>query len=215
MKKTLFLICLMFLGSNAFALDCDSASQCTIIGKKLIDQKEYKSAIECFDSAIVMDENDEFAYAFRAKAKYFLKDYEGAVSDAEKSLELRKTSYAYNAIANVKLINGDFQGAIEDLTNAVELNPKYMQCYEMRARANVKLENYVDALKDAGMAMKLDSEFSQNYEVKAMAEMGLKDYQSASRDFSIASKMYKAEGNRKAHRITKKLAKKCERKIKW
>ena len=36
MKKTLFLICLMFLGSNAFAFDCDSASQCTIIGKKLI-----------------------------------------------------------------------------------------------------------------------------------------------------------------------------------
>lgn len=214
MKKILLLICLMFLGLKAFAFDCDSASQCTIIGKKLIDQKEYNSAIECFDSAIAMDENDEFAYAFRAKVKYYLKDYEGAISDAEKSLELRKTSYAYNARANVKLIKGDFQGAIEDLTNAVELNPKYMQCYEMRARANVKLENYVEALEDAGKAIKLDKEFPQNYEVKARAEMGLKDYKSASRDFSIASKMYKAEGNRKDYKNTKKLAKKCVRKNK-
>ena len=81
MKKILFLICLMLIGANSYAADCESSSQCVIIGKKLIDQKEYKSAIECFDSAISMDEDDEFAYAFRARAKYYIKDYEGAVCD--------------------------------------------------------------------------------------------------------------------------------------
>ncbi len=214
MKKILFLICLIIFGSSAFALDCDSASQCTIIGKKLIDQKEYKGAIECFDGAIAMDENDEFAYAFRARAKYYLKDYEGAVADAEKSLELRKTSIAYNARASVRYINGDLQGAIEDLTSAVELNPNYMECYEMRARANVKLENYVEALNDAGKAMKLNQKYTRCYDVKARAEMGLKDYRSANRDFLVASKMYKTDGDRKSYRVMKKLAEKCERKIK-
>ena len=214
MKKVLFLIFILFMGTNVFAFDCDSASQCTILGKKLIDQKEYKSALECFDNAISMDEDDEFAYAFRARAKFYLKDYEGAVSDAEKSLEIRKNSIAYNARANVKFINGDYQGAIDDLTSAVELNPKYMQCYEMRAFANVKLGNYVEALEDAGKSIKLNHEYSKNYEVKARAEMGLKDYRSASRDFLIASRMYKEDGDRKNSRNMQNLAKTCKRKIK-
>lgn len=215
MKKILFLICLMLIGANSYAADCESSSQCVIIGKKLIDQKEYKSAIECFDSAISMDEDDEFAYAFRARAKYYIKDYEGAVCDAEKSLEFRKTSLAYNARASVKFVNGDVQGAIDDLTNAVELNPNYMQCYEMRARANIELENYVEALEDAGKAIKLEPKYSENYEVKARAEMGLKDYRSASRDFLIASRMYKVNGNRKSSRKMQNLAKYCKRKVKW
>lgn len=214
MKKILFLICVLCIGSNVFALDCESASQCVIIGKKLIDQKEYKSAIECFDNAISMDENDEFAYAFRARAKYFIKDFDGATQDAEKSLEFRKTSIAYNARANVKFASGDIQGAIDDLTNAVELNPNYMLCYMLRAKANNGLQNYVEALEDACKAIKLDGNYSENYEVKADAENGLKDYRSAERDYLTASKMYKLDGNRKSAKRTEKLAKNCKRKIK-
>lgn len=215
MKKILFLIGVMLLGSNAFAMDCDSASQCVIIGKKLIDQKEYSSAIDCFNSAISMDEDDEFAYAFRANAKYYLKDYEGALSDAEKSLTFRKTAVAYNSRANIKLINGDINGAIEDLTNAIELNPKYVQCYVARAKANNSIQNYVEALEDACKAIKLDKKYAESYEMKAEAEKGLKDYRSAERDYLIAIDMYKLDGDRKNANRVKKIAQKCKRKIKW
>ena len=215
MKRFLILFTALILSSaQVFAVECKSATECSLIGQKLIKQKEYKNAIECFNTAISMDEEEYFAYAFRAKAYFYLKDYEKVKTNADKSIEIHPNSVAYGIRGSYNLLKGNYRNAIDDTTSALELNSKYMKCYEVRARAKVGIEDYIGALKDAGQAIKLNDKYAKSYEVRAMAQMGLKDYISAKDDFEKAAELFKENGDKKNYKNSKKLAKVCQERIK-
>ena len=215
MKKFLILLTALILASTqVFALECKSASECSLIGQNLIKQKEYKDAIECFNTAISMDKEEYFAYAFMAKAYFYLKEYNKAIENANKSIEIYPNSVAYGIRGSLELLQGKYRETIEDTTLALDLNSNYMKCYEVRARAKVGIEDYVGALKDAGHAIKLNDKYAKNYEVRAMAQMGLKDYISAREDFEKAAEIFKENGDKKNYKHSKKWAKICQERIK-
>ena len=69
-------------------------------------------------------------YFNRAVAKYNLLDYEGAIADYTKAIELNP-NYAevfFNR-GMCKAFLQDFRGAIADCTKAIELNPNYAEAY--------------------------------------------------------------------------------------
>lgn len=215
MKKLLILFVVFFLTINVVqAIECDTSTQCAFLGKQLVGQKEYKSAIEFFDRAIIFDEEDYFSYAYRAKSYYYLKDYINAGKDIEKSLSIKPNSVAYGLKATLYLREGKYHEAIENATNAIELNPQYMKCYEVRGRAKANLEDYFDALKDATKAISLKDDYAKSYEVMGMAHVGLKDYPSAISDYEKAAELFKASGDRKNYKKMKKYAKFCRKRIK-
>ncbi|MBR2525512.1 hypothetical protein IKE67_03500 [bacterium] len=210
----LTLLTIFFASCNVLAHECNSSTECAIMGKKLIEQKEYKNAIECFTKAIEMDENEYFSYAFRAKANYYLKNYEQTIKDADKSIEINPNSVAYGIKSSVNLLKGNYNDAINNSTKALELNPQYMKCYEVRARAELATENYVDALKDSTKAINLRNDYAKSYEVRAKAYAGIKDYISATQDCEKAAALFKNNHDRKNARQMKKLAKCYKGKIK-
>ncbi len=214
MKKLFILIVFMFITVlDANALECDTSTQCALLGKQLLGQKEYKNAIECFDRAISLDEKDFFAYAYRAKAYYYLGDYNSANKDIEKSLEIKPNSVAYGLKSSLFLKEGKYREAIDSSSNAIELNPDYMKCYEVRGRAKAGLEDYFGALKDATKAIKLRSNYAKSYEVMAMAHIGLRDYPSAVADYEKAAELFKEQGDRKNYKKMKKFMKHCRKRI--
>ncbi len=215
MKNFLILILfLFFVQCPIFAIECDSSAQCALIGKQLLEQKDYKNSIECFDKAISFDSNDYFSYSYRAKAYYYLKNFEKTKKDIDKSLSIRPNSVAFGLKATLKLAQGDSREAIKNATDAIELNPQYMKCYEVRARAKVCIEDYIGALKDIAQAIKICDYYAKNYEVRAMAYMGLKDYRTATEDYEKAAELFKADGDRKNYKRMKQLAKSCRKRIK-
>lgn len=215
MKKFLILFFIILLTTaNAFAEECNSATQCAITGKQLLDIKDYNAAIECFNRAIMFDENEYFSYAYRAKTYYYLKDYIQAEKDAEKSLSIKPNSTAFGMRATLRLMEGNYRDAIDNATDAIALNPEYMKCYEVRARAKVGVEEYFEALKDISKAIKLCDYYPKNYEVQAMAYMGLKDYRTAFVNFEKAAELFKANGDRKNYIKMKKSARNCRKRIK-
>ena len=214
MKRLFILFVLMFMFVlDVNALECDTSTQCALLGKQLLNQKEYKNAIECFDRAISFDEKDFFAHAYRAKAYYYLGDYGNAKKDIEKSLEIKPNSVAYGLKSSLYLKEGKYRETIESSTKAIELNPEYMKCYEVRGRAKVGLEDYFGALKDAAKAVKLRNNYAKSYEVMGMAHIGLRDYPSAVADYEKAAVLFKEQGDRKNYKKMKKIMKLCRKRI--
>lgn len=209
----IFFILLMAI-SPTFAIDCKSSTECVLIGQNLITQKEYDMAIECFDTAISMAEDDYMAYAYRAKANFYLGNYSLMIDDTTKSIEIYKNSSAYGLRGSAKLAMGDNAGAIEDTTKALILNPNYMKCYEVRARAEVNTEDFLQALKDASKAIKLRDNYAKSYEVLAYAQMGIKDYPSALESFKKSVELFKNDRDRKNYKLVKKQMKLCKKTIK-
>ncbi len=215
MKKfILSVLILILLPCLSFAQECQSSTECAIIGKKLIQQKDYQNAIECFNKAIEMDENEYFSYAYRAKANYYLKNYEQTLEDADRSISIKPNSVAFGIKSSVNLLKGDYRNAVENASKALELNPNYMKCYEVRARAEYLLGDYISALKDSSRAIKLRDNYAKSYEVRAMAYAELKDYKSAISDTEKAADLFKKNRDRKSYKEMKKLAKIYKGKIK-
>ena len=215
MKKFLILILFAIIAQyQVIAAECDSSTQCAFMGKQLLEQKEYKNAIECFDRAILMDKNDYFSYSYRAKSYYYLKNYEQTKKDIDKSLSIKPNSVAFGLKATLKLSEGNNQEAIKNATDAIDLNPQYMKCYEVRARAKIGQEDYIGALKDITQAIKLCDYYAKNYEVRAMSYMGLKDYRTAMEDYEKAAELFKSNGDRSNYKRMKQLAKSCRKRIK-
>ena len=213
MKKLFLIICILIFSTSAQAVECYSAYECTVFGELYIREKDYKDAVECFDKAISFYDKCFIAYAFRAKANFYLKEYHKTFNDASKSIEILPNPVGYGLIASAKLALGDEKGAIEDTTKALELDSRYMKCYEVRARAKVKLKDYNGALEDIQKALALRPNYAKSYEVKARAEQGLKDYRSAKRDFEVAEGFFKLQEDTVNEKKMQRLVRYCKRRI--
>ena len=65
--------------------------------------------------------------------KYDKKDYQGAIADFDKAIEINpKYADAYNNRGNAKNQLKQYQEAIADYNKAIELNPKNVQAYNNR-----------------------------------------------------------------------------------
>jgi len=218
MKKNILLtrIFLLFLASFYFsfqkaeAIDCISASQCTIVGEMLIKQNEFSEAVICLTKSLMMDKEGYVALAYRAKAKVYMKDYDGAFEDISKSLAIFESSLAYGVRARAKLAMNDIQGSIEDSTKAIELNPNSSEFYDLRAIARLKADDYIEALKDSSIAVKNNYKRPENYITRAKAYIGLKDYQSALLDIDIAIKLSEDNKDKNLLKEAEHLKKSCK-----
>ena len=99
---------------------------------------------------------DYSAYINRGIAKFNLLDFNGAIADYIKSIELNPShapTYYNRGIAKVNL--GEFYDAILDFNKAIELNPNHAQAYLNRGIAKVNLEDFIGACKDGLKAEEL------------------------------------------------------------
>ena len=78
-------------------------------------------------------------YINESQLKYNVKDYQGALSDLNKSIKLNPNFYiSYYNRGNVKLKLRDFQGSINDCNKAIEIIPNFVLAYWT---CNKKLDN--------------------------------------------------------------------------
>lgn len=91
----------------------------------LISQKSYslkiaKEAIKALDKSIELDDRNSYIFDRRACIKSEIEDYDGAIFDYEKSLELVPLEkYNYEAIANLYIKKGQKERAYQYLDGAI------------------------------------------------------------------------------------------------
>jgi tetratricopeptide (TPR) repeat protein len=107
----------------------------------------------------------------RGVAKRRKGDYDGAIADCSKAIELDpKYAFAYNSRGAAKDHKGDYDGAIADFSKAIEFDPKYANAYNNRGDAEDHKGDYDGAIADYGKAIELDPKFAIAYYNRGIAK---------------------------------------------
>ena len=112
------------------------------------------------------------------KQKYNKKDYQGAIADLNKAIELNpKDARAYYNRGVVKDELKQYKEAIADYTEAIKLNPKYSYAYNNRGVVKGKLKQHKEAIADFDKDIELNPEYAQAYYNRGLAyrELGQKE----------------------------------------
>ena len=120
-----------------------------------------------------------YEYFFnRAQDKLELADYEEAIIDYNKALELlpKEICLVFSMRGNAKRNLGDFEGAISDQNKALDFDPLYSDGYFNRGIAKFKKGDFDGAIRDYSQVLKInpkdsDSFFNRANVRKEMGEM--------------------------------------------
>jgi len=151
--------------------------------KKLLERKnETKKELNIIKGA--------YHYLNESLLKYNVKDYQGALSDLNKSIELNPNFFMfYYNRANVKLKLKDFKGSINDCNKTIESIPNFVLAYNIRGLAKNGIKDFKGAINDFDKAIKIDNNFASAYGGRGIVKSSLKDIEGAISDFDKAIKI--------------------------
>jgi len=126
-------------------------------------------------------------YYYTSESKFKLKDYDGALSDLSKALEIKPNfAQAYNARGMIHSVLNDNKSAIIDYTKAIELNDKDEDSYNSRGVAKFELKDYDGAIGDYNKTIEINALSAYAYYNRGNSKAALKEYESALADYSKA-----------------------------
>ncbi|MEN0003206.1 MAG: tetratricopeptide repeat protein [Bacteroidota bacterium] len=130
------------------------AVQSYLKGRQLIKESgketEAKAALS---RAIEKFERHALAYERRGHVNFLLKNYEDAMYDFSKCIDINpRNEDAYLGRAFVHIFNKNFEQAIPDLGHTIKqsipLQPIYWKARRVKAECHIKLEQWADAVKE-------------------------------------------------------------------
>ena len=101
-------------------------------------------------------------YFLRGIAKHHLKQFEGAILDFTKTLELESSNgdaYYWRSLSKAELKNN--KGAIEDCDSAIKLKPQDAKYYLQRGKLRVLSKKHIDACNDFSIYKALGGDLTQ------------------------------------------------------
>ena len=126
---------------------------------------KFKDAIEKINQSLELKSDWEIPFFYRAVAHQALENFDEAILDYTKSIELNpKMTDAYYNRAKILLSrkdieNPDISRAVRDLEKSLELDPNFVDALYASAAAEKKLENYDMALKYLDRVLELSPDF--------------------------------------------------------
>ena len=91
--------------------------------------KEWNNSLLFWDTVIGKDPSNSLAWRNRGSAKANKKDYQGALADFRKSIELNPDDpVAFYDEGLIKIDNGDYNGGLEDFNTVLKIQPLYTKC---------------------------------------------------------------------------------------
>ena len=144
------------------------------------------------------DKNDlntkarDYEYFFnRAQDKFELTDYEEAILDYNKALELSPTQIClvYSMRGNAKRNLGDFDGAISDQNRALDFDPLYADGYFNRGIAKYKMGDFAGAIEDYTQIIKINPKDSDAFFNRANIKKEIGDMRGACKDWKKGAEL--------------------------
>ena len=138
-----------------------------------------ESAIKNINKSLELKKDWEIPYFYRGVANQALENYDEAMLDYTKALQLNdKMTDAYYNRARIILTrkdieNPDISKAVKDLEHALELDDKFVDALYAMAAAQKKLENYHSALEYLEKLLQIEPEAVH---AKALKKLILQKY---------------------------------------
>lgn len=202
---------LMFIGkdykqaldvlANAIDIKPKYVEAIVLKGDVRFAQKDYNYAIKELNEAISLMKSDALdynAYKTRAKAKFEVEDYKGAVSDWSVYLDgVPGEEDALISRAAARINSNDNTNAIVDLDEAIKKNPKNPVSYNYRGMAKAGNKQLVEGLKDVDYSIKLKFDYAAAYVNRAAIKFASRDKRGACEDLNKADTL----GDKMAYKL--------------
>ena len=159
-------------------------------GNREIMQGHYVDAIKKLNVAIGAKKDGFEAYFLRGIAKFSLGDYQGAVNDFSKTLEIHNLytrAYFYRGICRDRLY--DYAHALSDYNKALEIDPFNPEVFMARGDTRIHLHDFKSAVSDYTDALNLDSKKAGAYLNRGVARHFLNQDSAAIQDMNKAIKL--------------------------
>jgi tetratricopeptide (TPR) repeat protein len=126
-------------------------------------------------------------YFKRGNSKIDLEDYQGAIADFTKAIEINPNYIdAYTGRGYAKDNLKDHLGAVANYTKAIKINPNNSKAYTGRGVSKAKLEDHQGAIADYTKAIEINPNSSATYYNRGYSKGSLEDYQGAIADYTKA-----------------------------
>ncbi len=141
-----------------------------------IQDGKYTNALENINKSLELKNDWEIPYFYRAVAYQALEDFDEAMLDYTKALQLNpKMTDAYYNRARITLTrkdieNPDIFGAVKDLEKAIELDENFIDALYAMACAQKKLENYNEALEYLNRILEIEPDAINAKALKKLIE---------------------------------------------
>ena len=190
--KAVCILIFLFVASCAsvqgdlYSIDGDSYLR---KGKYSFAIEKYSLAIEEYERSTLADTRARSAtvYGKRGAAYLFKGDYDQAIQDENKAIELDRNCgelYGFRGLAY--LYKGDYDKAIQDLGKTIELIKKPAGAYRFRGMAFLYKGDYDRAIEDFNRAIELNPKFAYAYAYRGFAFLGKGKYDRAIEDSNRA-----------------------------
>jgi tetratricopeptide (TPR) repeat protein len=152
-------------------------------------QKKFAEAISDCTKSIELKENPR-ALNVRAAAKIDIKDYEGAMQDSSRTLEISPgTNEAASALSyrgRSKQFQGNDKDAIDDFNASIKINANKAGPYVFKAWSEIKLKQIDQAKIDLDKAIELNPRYTRAYLERCYLRQLAENYKGALDDANAA-----------------------------
>jgi tetratricopeptide (TPR) repeat protein len=159
-------------------------------------QADHKAEVGYVDQDIrdysrIIDDNPGHAEAYVYRGMAFVQrgDYDRAIEDFTKALEIDPKGSLYGKRGAAYLEKGEYDEAIRDLTKAIELYPRFAQAYCNRANVHLRKGNYTQAITDFTAAIEIHPGYAKAYYGRARTYRARRLDNLASEDFRQACEL--------------------------
>ncbi|MAX81496.1 MAG: hypothetical protein CL843_15150 [Crocinitomicaceae bacterium] len=155
--------------------------------KELFEQKNYEAIFSLLTDEFLKQKNNLYLYAWRARTYNQLKEFEKAILDLSKAIEIDpNNALAYHNRGNVYYHLKEFEKAIQDYNKAIEIDPNDASAYYNRGVSYSDLKEFEKAIQDYSKAMEINPNDASVYYNRGNAYYHLNEFEKAIQDYSKA-----------------------------
>lgn len=164
-------------------------------GEQALRAGNPQEALHQFDLALRQQPRQEKALVLRSKARYQLRDYQGAIADAQQVLAINPNKFTeddYNALWDIGIASNNlrqFTQARQYLNQAKQADSTDVRLYQNVGYSYLQEQNYSAALAEYTTALRMDSTTKTSYYGLGRAYYGLRRYPEAILAYDQAIKL--------------------------
>ena len=201
LSKITSLCCLLFISQLLVSQSVETVEAYNK-GVAAAKEKDHKSAIQHYSSAIAIDPLYAQSYYSRGISKLQLKDLKAAAVDFKKCLKLDPDNAKAHYYAGYCLMNMERnEDAIKSFSRALKSDPSLSKVYYYRAKIQMQDENYDRAIADFQDAIAKDGADEKIYYQLGVCYLKTGEAKLANQSFGLAIK----EDNNYKPAITEKM----------
>ena len=151
----------------------------------LASKKLASNLIQFYSNELSKKPGSAFFYNARGLAKYYKKDFKGALEDYNQALKLNpKLPEIYDNKGILEKDRGNLKEAIKEFDQAIKLNPKFFSAYNGRGTVKEKLKDYQGAIEDFNQAIQIKPDYFSAYTNRGIAKESRGDLKGAIIDYT-------------------------------